>query len=225
MKLMKSKGHLLTSAVLAGGLMGTLSVATATGAEAAVYVVTSDHCTGGCTPDASTITATNSGSNLNILVTLAPGDVFMTGPTGNGKNTFGFDLDLSSISITSSLTNPPWTTNNTANVNGSFTAGSFPMDGAGAYDYVMDIAGHGPSSISSLSFTITGASIADITGSSPFAADIRSALTGNTGVVDFSLAGGAPEPATWAMMLLGFAGLGFAGYRKAHGGRIAPSVA
>jgi hypothetical protein len=26
----------------------------------------------------------------------------------------------------------------------------------------------------------------------------------------------APEPSTWAMMLLGFAGLGFAGYRKAR---------
>ena len=26
---------------------------------------------------------------------------------------------------------------------------------------------------------------------------------------------GAPEPSTWAMMLLGFAGLGFLGYRKA----------
>jgi hypothetical protein len=28
-----------------------------------------------------------------------------------------------------------------------------------------------------------------------------------------------PEPATWAMMLLGFAGLGFAGYRRARAGR------
>jgi hypothetical protein len=26
-----------------------------------------------------------------------------------------------------------------------------------------------------------------------------------------------PEPSTWAMMLLGFAGLGFAGYRKGKG--------
>jgi PEP-CTERM motif len=32
---------------------------------------------------------------------------------------------------------------------------------------------------------------------------------------------GAPEPSTWAMMLLGFAGLGFAGYRKARGARAA----
>ena len=27
---------------------------------------------------------------------------------------------------------------------------------------------------------------------------------------------GTPEASTWAMMLLGFAGLGFAGYRKAR---------
>jgi hypothetical protein len=30
-----------------------------------------------------------------------------------------------------------------------------------------------------------------------------------------------PEPATWAMMVIGFAGLGFAGYRKARTGRLA----
>jgi hypothetical protein len=35
--------------------------------------------------------------------------------------------------------------------------------------------------------------------------------------VEFSFAGvppGIPEPSTWAMMLVGFAGLGYAGYRK-----------
>jgi hypothetical protein len=34
-----------------------------------------------------------------------------------------------------------------------------------------------------------------------------------------------PEPSTWAMMLIGFAGLGFAGYRKAHSARTALSAA
>jgi hypothetical protein len=36
----------------------------------------------------------------------------------------------------------------------------------------------------------------------------------------FSLSGAViPEPSTWAMMLLGFAGLGFAGYRHARKAR------
>jgi hypothetical protein len=39
----------------------------------------------------------------------------------------------------------------------------------------------------------------------------------NTGAVNVS----APEPSTWAMMLIGFAGLGFVGYRKAHSARTA----
>jgi hypothetical protein len=44
-------------------------------------------------------------------------------------------------------------------------------------------------------------------------ADIVGTTTFNAA---FSLSGTVvPEPATWAMMLLGFAGLGFAGYRKA----------
>jgi hypothetical protein len=31
---------------------------------------------------------------------------------------------------------------------------------------------------------------------------------------DFALGGAVPEPSTWAMMLMGFAGLGYAGYRS-----------
>ena len=47
----------------------------------------------------------------------------------------------------------------------------------------------------------------DITGQGPFNAA-------------FSLNGTlVPEPSTWAMMLLGFAGLGFAGYRQARKAR------
>jgi hypothetical protein len=32
---------------------------------------------------------------------------------------------------------------------------------------------------------------------------------------------GVPEPSTWAMMLLGFAGLGFLGYRQTAKARLA----
>ncbi len=38
----------------------------------------------------------------------------------------------------------------------------------------------------------------------------------------FTLVSGAvPEPSTWAMTLLGFAGLGYAGYRKARQATVA----
>jgi hypothetical protein len=38
----------------------------------------------------------------------------------------------------------------------------------------------------------------------------------------FTLVGGAvPEPSTWAMLLLGFAGLGYAGYRRVRQAAVA----
>ena len=39
------------------------------------------------------------------------------------------------------------------------------------------------------------------------------------------LASSVPEPSTWAMMILGFAGLGFAGYRRAKSGTAAVASA
>ena len=52
-----------------------------------------------------------------------------------------------------------------------------------------------------------------------FATNLRGfgiAGLGANGGVDLLETSGVPEPSTWAMMLLGFAGLGFVGYRKAQ---------
>src|ERR1700722_3925960 len=46
---------------------------------------------------------------------------------------------------------------------------------------------------------------------------LQNVLDGEPGWVLYSPT--VPEPSTWAMMLLGFAGLGFAGYRRASAGR------
>jgi hypothetical protein len=221
--LRKSKSHLLASALAAGGMMVALSMATASGAEAAVYDVTSDHCTNLCSPDSGdNVTVTQDGANLDFVVTLLGGDQFMHGPTGNGKSTFGFDFDLSTISISGLVA--PWQTNLTANGNGSFTAGSFPMDGAGDYDYVIDYTpgSGGPTGVSTLSFTIASASLSDIPNvAGVFAADIKGFTSGNTGVVDFSLSSVVPETSTWAMMAVGFAGLGYFGLRRSKSSRAA----
>jgi hypothetical protein len=59
----------------------------------------------------------------------------------------------------------------------------------------------------------------------------QSDFAGSAGSADSSILGnafsvtGVPEASTWAMMVLGFTGLGLAGYRKAQGGRIVPSIA
>ena len=63
---------------------------------------------------------------------------------------------------------------------------------------------------------------------SQFAASPLTTITfsgGNGGGEPFlaavTVSSAVPEPATWAMMLLGFAGLGFAGYRRSWTQRVA----
>jgi hypothetical protein len=46
-----------------------------------------------------------------------------------------------------------------------------------------------------------------------FVADVFGGQTGNTGPVDAGIPA-VPEPSTWAMMLLGFAGMGFMAHRR-----------
>ncbi|MGA7199364.1 PEP-CTERM sorting domain-containing protein, partial [Roseiarcus sp.] len=50
------------------------------------------------------------------------------------------------------------------------------------------------------------------------AVDLTIGYNGGFGAFDFAVGGAVPEASTWAMMLLGFMGLGFAGWRRAHAG-------
>lgn len=52
---------------------------------------------------------------------------------------------------------------------------------------------------------------------------LATAATLNGAAFDYGLVGNVPEPSTWALMLLGFAGLGFAGYRGAKPTSIKPT--
>jgi hypothetical protein len=45
-----------------------------------------------------------------------------------------------------------------------------------------------------------------------FGPNIELTITGGSGI--FAFGGAVPEPSTWAMMLVGFAGLGLVGYRR-----------
>ena len=107
----------------------------------------------------------------------------------------------------SPATNTPW---------GAFTNGVAMVGQNGAPG-----SQHGP-----LDFTVTGIATGDFTPNSTgalFAADLLNVATGNTGAV----AGGpgtiipqVPEPSTWAMMILGFAGIGFMAYRRKNKGAL-----
>ena len=94
--------------------------------------------------------------------------------------------------------------------NAPATASDFP--GAGTF---LDIYG--------LAFTIGGGTVVDLfsngIGFGPPGAIFGVAVVTSESTLDYVSAGVAastPEPSSWAMMILGFAGLGFAGYRASR---------
>jgi hypothetical protein len=205
-------------------------------AQAATYVQTSDDCTGGCgTSSFNTVTVTDLGNNvLDISVSLASGFNFIhSGFPGS----FGFGLNSSFTSITFSTGTTAWSTTGWTPINSPVSATSpqtvsgtsLAWDGAGSFvnGYGMTWnAGNGIANQdgTTLDFHISGTGLtlssfaADTTGSF-FVADVAgTGTTGgvrNTGIIDFTLQTAAvPEPSTWAMMILGFVGVGFMAYRR-----------
>jgi hypothetical protein len=194
-------------------------------ANATQYLLNYDACSGGCgSTSYGTIDVTTSSGMLTVDIELNSNVIFQKAGQDPHEEIF-FDTNTSTVSINGISTpfdligpNPQ-------------TAGSFSPNGAslGSYDYVIERDGVGnPSTASggehSLIFTLSGASnlaldftqvgtkqlyfVVDVAG---FTANGQTLV--NTGRVGATLATqinllGVPEPTTWAMMILGFGGVG-----------------
>jgi hypothetical protein len=76
-----------------------------------------------------------------------------------------------------------------------------------------------PNNIGGLDLTVSGSGTATLTGFDPTPGSFRLTSQGATGGGNFTFSAttvvaGVPEPSTWAMMILGFVGLGFMAYRR-----------
>jgi hypothetical protein len=202
----------LSLAVLAIAI-GAVSL-TPLAAQASVYALDIDHCTGGCfngTSPFGTVTVSQDAvitTQLDVSVQLNGTYVFHDGASGLAAFVFSLDNNTGVVTV------------NTAN----FTASGAknPEDGFGDFTnsirYILP-AGVAPTA-NLLSFSISNETESDLifsTGGSPsvlFAADVVG-KDGNTGAVGGStVVASVPEPSTWAMMVLGFLGIGFMTYRQ-----------
>jgi hypothetical protein len=200
-----------THALLGAAIGLALSLGAAGMANATVYTFTQDGCTGTCgTGPFGTVTVTPDGSLANTLdfaVQLFGTETFHD-TNDPQHHALTFDL-VGDPTITISGLGSPFT------VNGTQAAGSNSSAPFGSFDYVINLP-KDSADPSSFSFKATGAAPLTLdyvtTGSTHiyFASDIYG-TNGKTGNVGATLtAGGVPEPASWALMLVGFGGLGAA---------------
>jgi PEP-CTERM motif len=197
-----------TAAALAALAIG---VAAAGASQATIYTLTLNGCSSSCGAGpfgAVTVTddVTDVGS-LDVLVQLAAGIQFNGAGHSGTHNSVAFDL----------VGNPAVTIKNISNAN-FVNSGAIANDSPfGAFGYSLDWNGPNgnPTGVTSLSFEIFTSGGPLTLGSTlyqgtplVFAADVLG--NGNTGNVAApgTPGGGVPEPPTWAMMLVGFGGLG-----------------
>jgi len=189
---------------LGKGLWVAASIAlgsTAAQADSVTYQITSDHCTGGCLgglTSLGTVTVNDAGGNLafSIDLTSSNSGLVKTGFDGS----FAFNLVNNNVVTYSAIT---------ATGGAGFTpVGGNPVgaqnltqfDGFGSFEYavIRDQQGGGAlPRVTNLSFSIDAAqnlTLADLQqtsfqgGSTFFVLDVISGVTGNTGLVDASLA-------------------------------------
>ena len=174
------------------------------------FQLTSDHCTGGCgTPPFGTVTLTQVGANVNVVIDLADGPPNTTSWAQTGAGDFQlFKFNATGVVVGDITVNQTF-----AGQTLIASTGAFNGDGTGNFSFGISCStcGNGALGITSnVSFTVANATIADLTAPNNlgniFVADIFSSQTGNTGPVDVTGPGTpVPEPSTIFLYGLGVA--------------------
>jgi len=224
---------LLASSALAGALALAGVLAIPSGAQAAsvsinlnVYDTSAVDSTSGQTLGIVTIQDLSGGGVSVDFALSSPATFFAS--TGGSHVTVGFNLDTSitAADITGLPASPTFTFESPINgIPSGFGNMSASLQG--------NWNGTSNSFAGPIDFTIAGVSVSDFVANSNgfFAvADLLGPIgTGEVGGKIEAIIGqtssSVPEPSTWAMLLIGFAGLGFAGYRKAKTTRTAFTAA
>jgi hypothetical protein len=218
------KINILPRAMVALAALGFLGFSSQRAKADLIYNLTIDSCTSGCqtggvTPF-GTVTISQTGSAGSYIDTFT---VQLNSPTyefngnGNGFDAFVFNL-AAGAGQTVSLSQAEVSA-------GFFIDTSLPQhqDGLGTFEYGIN-AMNAATGATSLVFTVTDTNAlstssftastgADNGKASFFGADIVSA-NGKTGNVGSGIASPVPEASTWAMMIMGFLGVGFLAYRR-----------
>lgn len=180
-------------------------------AKADTFNFTSDHCTGGCGPQPfGTVTLTQVGNDVNVVVSLFNGNKFVE--TGAGNNNY-FLFDNAGITLA-----------NITNISAPFAPGALTAtigghaDGTGNWMWGITCptcgTGGGNAILGPISFTVTNTTLAAMEvghsvsgfGTELFVADILSGTTGNTGPVDVNTPAVVPDGGATVMLLGGALG-------------------
>jgi hypothetical protein len=217
--------RILRNAAAAGAIVALGTMIAASSAEAALQTLTVNIDQYGSAVDhtpgkiLATVTISDlAGGGVSVDLSLDKAIYFAS--TGGQHITFAFNLDKAISFDDLTFSNPSKSDFAfVLNKNAGTTFGAFTDGVNGTWNGTSNHFA-GP-----IDFDIAGVSVSDFRqnakGYWAVADVLGSAGTGEVGglfgvTTTLTTTSGVPEPSTWAMMFIGFAGLGFAGYRKAR---------